>query len=133
MATRSSAQISELIDRVDTMIRSAIGRTRSAEGVVLRAARNANVDDYFIVSARTSFMNYFDGLLLPHYQERMPGLTRDQAIYQAGLAPLPLAQEADRVGDARVVAGVRGDSIGKLAGHDRDCSAREPAATPGSC
>ena len=41
MVTSSSAQISELIERDDTMIRSATGRTNSTLGVVLRAARNA--------------------------------------------------------------------------------------------
>jgi pimeloyl-ACP methyl ester carboxylesterase len=80
-AFRISAQ--SLMVTADVMSRSSF-----IIPTTLRAARNANVDDYFIVSARTSFMNYFDGLLLPHYQERMPGLTRDQAIYQAGLAPL---------------------------------------------
>ena len=41
MATSSSAQISELIERDETMIRSANGRSKVALGVVLRAARNA--------------------------------------------------------------------------------------------
>src|SRR6056297_3210605 len=41
IAISNSAQISELIDRVATMISSATGRTNSADGVVLRAARNA--------------------------------------------------------------------------------------------
>ena len=41
IAMRRSAQISELIERVETMMRSAIGRTKRAEGVVLRAARKA--------------------------------------------------------------------------------------------
>ena len=54
----------------------------------LRGAKNAKVDDYFLVSARTSFMDYFDGLLLPHYQEQMPGLTREEAIRRAGLQPV---------------------------------------------
>ena len=41
IAIKRSAQISELIDRVATMIRSATGRTRYRDGVVLRAARKA--------------------------------------------------------------------------------------------
>ncbi len=39
--TSSSAQISELIERDDTMISSATGRTNRTLGVVLRAAMNA--------------------------------------------------------------------------------------------
>ena len=41
MAISSSAHISELIERVETMIRRAMGRINNAEGVVFRAARNA--------------------------------------------------------------------------------------------
>ena len=41
MAISSNAQISELIERVDTMISSAMGRINRRDGVVLRAARNA--------------------------------------------------------------------------------------------
>ncbi len=54
----------------------------------LHGARNANVDEYFIVSSRTSFLRYFDGLLLPYYQKQNPGLTREEAITAAGLAPV---------------------------------------------
>src|SRR3972149_772658 len=39
--TSSSAQISELIEREDTMSRSAAGRTSTALGVVFRAASKA--------------------------------------------------------------------------------------------
>jgi hypothetical protein len=41
MATRSNAQISELIEREATMMRRAMGRATPTLGVVLRAARNA--------------------------------------------------------------------------------------------
>ena len=41
IATSSNAQISALIERDETMTRSAIGRTTVTLGVVLRAARNA--------------------------------------------------------------------------------------------
>ena len=41
IAIKSSAQISELIERVATMISSATGRTNITEGVVLRAAMKA--------------------------------------------------------------------------------------------
>ncbi len=54
----------------------------------LRGAQNASVDEYFIVSARTSFLEYFDGLLLPHYQKLEPGFTREKAIAAAGLGPI---------------------------------------------
>ncbi len=39
MVTSISAQISELIERDDTMTNSAKGRTRATLGVVLRAAQ----------------------------------------------------------------------------------------------
>ena len=39
MVTSISAQISELIERDDTMMNSAIGRTNATLGVVLRAAQ----------------------------------------------------------------------------------------------
>jgi hypothetical protein len=42
IVTSSRAQMSELIDRDATMSSNAIGRTTSALGVVLRAARNAS-------------------------------------------------------------------------------------------
>ncbi len=54
----------------------------------IRAGLHYNVDDFFIVSARTSFINYFEGLLLPYYQSLDPSLTREKAIYEAGLAPI---------------------------------------------
>ncbi len=54
----------------------------------IRGGLHYNVDDFFIVSARTSFVEYFDGLLLPYYQALDPTLTRERAIYEAGLAPL---------------------------------------------
>ena len=41
METSSSAQMSELIERDETMMNSASGRTKATLGVVLRAARNA--------------------------------------------------------------------------------------------
>ncbi len=41
IAIRSSAQISELIERVDTITSSARGRRNRCEGVVFRAARKA--------------------------------------------------------------------------------------------
>ena len=41
MAISSSAQMSELMERVETMISSAMGLMNSADGVVFRAARNA--------------------------------------------------------------------------------------------
>ena len=39
--TSSKAQISELIERLETMISRAMGRMNRADGVVLRAARKA--------------------------------------------------------------------------------------------
>ena len=42
MVTSSSAQISELIERDETMISSAIGRTNTTLGVVLRAAQEGD-------------------------------------------------------------------------------------------
>ena len=41
IVTKTSAQTIALIDRDETMISSAAGRTNAALGVVLRAARNA--------------------------------------------------------------------------------------------
>jgi len=41
IAINNNAQISELIERVETMIKSAIGLMTNREGVVLRAAINA--------------------------------------------------------------------------------------------
>ena len=41
MVTSISAQISELIEREETMMRSATGRTKATLGVVLRAAQKA--------------------------------------------------------------------------------------------
>ena len=54
----------------------------------IKGGLHYNVDDYFIVSSRTSFINYFEGLLLPYYQALDPSLTKEDAIYQAGLAPI---------------------------------------------
>ncbi len=64
-----------------------------------RAGIHYNVDDFFIVSARTSFVDYFDGLLLPHYQARDPSLTREEAVAQAGLGPIEdFLRQASHVG-----------------------------------
>ena len=41
MATSSKAQIKELIDRLETIMNKAIGRTKPTLGVVLLAAKNA--------------------------------------------------------------------------------------------
>jgi hypothetical protein len=41
IAISSNAQIKELMERVETIIKSAIGRAKKREGVVLLAARNA--------------------------------------------------------------------------------------------
>ena len=51
IVTSISAHRSELIDRDETMMKSATGRTKTADGVVLRAARNA------IGNARTTAIN----------------------------------------------------------------------------
>jgi hypothetical protein len=37
---------------------------------------------------RESFVDYLDGLYLPYFQRRDPGLTRERAIIEAGLQPL---------------------------------------------
>ncbi len=54
----------------------------------IRGGLHYNVDEFFIVTGRTNFVEYFDGLLLPYYQSLDPTFTREQAIYEAGLAPL---------------------------------------------
>ena len=65
----------------------------------IQAGLHYNVDDYFIVSSRTSFINYFEGLLLPYYQNLDPSLAREDVIYQAGLAPIAdYLRTADHVG-----------------------------------
>ena len=65
----------------------------------IKAGLHYNVDDFFIVSGRTSFVQYFDGLLLPYYQGLDPSLTRADVIYQAGLAPIAdYLRTADHVG-----------------------------------
>ena len=50
MATSSKAQMSELMEREETMMKRATGRTKSRLGVVLRAAQKA------VGTARTSAM-----------------------------------------------------------------------------
>jgi pimeloyl-ACP methyl ester carboxylesterase len=37
---------------------------------------------------RRTFIDYLDGLYLPYFQKREPSLTRDRAIFEAGLLPL---------------------------------------------
>jgi hypothetical protein len=37
---------------------------------------------------RKSFVDYLDGLYLPYFQRRDPELTRERAIFEAGLLPL---------------------------------------------
>ena len=65
----------------------------------IKGGLNYNVDDYFIVSGRTSFVDYFDGLVLPYYQNLDPGLTREKLIYEAGLAPIAdFLRTAENVG-----------------------------------
>ena len=55
-----------------------------------------NVDAAFLVSARTGLTTYFDQMLLPFHQGLQPGLTREQAIAEAGLAPIREWLETDR-------------------------------------
>jgi pimeloyl-ACP methyl ester carboxylesterase len=44
-----------------------------------------NLDHYFIVSARTSFEQYFHELLLPYYRRRDPEITAEHLIARASL------------------------------------------------
>ncbi len=45
----------------------------------------ADVDPYFVVSARTSFEQYFKDLIVPYYQRSDPSITEDQLKYRASL------------------------------------------------
>ena len=49
---------------------------------------SADVSDYFVVSHRTGFMEYAQGLMLPFYQIRDPAITFEKLVQRASLYPL---------------------------------------------
>ncbi len=49
------------------------------------ASITADVTDYYIVSARTPFRLYFQGLLMPYYQRSNPDITEDDLVNRASL------------------------------------------------
>ena len=53
------------------------------EGLELK--RHDRLTDYVKVYSRLSFLDYFDGIFLPHFQAQDPALTRDGLIRQMGL------------------------------------------------
>ncbi len=52
------------------------------------ATINADVEDFFIVSHRTGFMEYARGLMLPFYQRYQPQLSFEKLKWQASLYPI---------------------------------------------
>ncbi len=44
-----------------------------------------SLTDYFKVSSRTSFIDYFDELFFPYFQSKQPGITQAQLIERVGL------------------------------------------------
>jgi hypothetical protein len=47
---------------------------------------STSLTTYFKRAMRWPFMKYFDDMLLPYWQERVPGLTRERAIQGSGLS-----------------------------------------------
>jgi hypothetical protein len=59
----------------------------------------SSLTDYFQVSTRTSFIQYFDDLYYPYFKARDPIITKEQLIEQASLKSIEgFLANADNVG-----------------------------------